>query len=64
MDIKADVYRAKAARCEEQAKNERHRNAREWRLTLARVYQVLATEAESAAQKPAESVDYYWSCWL
>jgi hypothetical protein len=51
MGAKADLYRAKAACCEERAKNERHKNAREWQLTLARVYQVLAIEAENAAQQ-------------
>ena len=65
MESKVDFYQARGARCEERAKNERHKSAREWQLTLARVYQVLATEAESAIQHPVESVDYYyWSCWL
>jgi hypothetical protein len=44
---KAELYRAKAAQCEERAKNETHRSAREWQLILARVYQVLATEVEN-----------------
>ena len=59
---KAELYRAKAAHYQERAKSESRKSAREWQLTLARVYQVLASEAESAAQPPA--VDYYWSCWF
>jgi hypothetical protein len=67
MGAKADLYRAKAACCEERAKNERHKNAREWQLTLARVYQVLAIEAENAAQQLTQSERWpfsYWSHWL
>jgi hypothetical protein len=59
---KADIYRAKGARCKEHAKTARNRRAREWQLTLARVYQVLATETESADQQLAESdtSSYYY----
>jgi hypothetical protein len=63
---KADIYRAKGARCKERAKTVRNRRAREWQLTLARVYEVLAIEAESADQQLAESdtsPNYYLNCW-
>jgi hypothetical protein len=66
-ESKADIYRAKGARCQERAKTARNRRAREWQLTLARVYQVLASETESADQQPTESdtaCHNYWSCWL
>jgi hypothetical protein len=66
MESKADIYRAKGARCKERAKTTRNRRAREWQLTLARVYEVLAKETENADQQPAESdtcPNYYWSCW-
>jgi hypothetical protein len=65
METKADIFRAKAARCAERAKNERHKSARQWQLTLARVYQVLATEVEN--EQAIESNTFpvgYWSCWL
>jgi hypothetical protein len=51
MEPKAELYRAKAARWEQRAKNERGKNARKWQLTVARAYAVLATEAETAAQQ-------------
>ena len=53
MESKADIYRAKGARCKERAKTARNRRTREWQLTLARVYEVLAIEAESADQQLA-----------
>jgi hypothetical protein len=58
---KAERYRAKAAYCEERAKNERHKSAREWQLTFARVYRVLATEAENQdATSCALAYRCYW----
>jgi hypothetical protein len=64
MNVKADLYRANAARCEKRAKNERHKNTREWQLTFARVYQVLATEAENGARDPTSCpLAYQWD-WL
>ena len=54
-ESKADIYRAKGARCQERAKTARNRRAREWQLTLARVYEVLATETENPDQQPIES---------
>jgi hypothetical protein len=63
MEMKADLYRAKAARCEVRAKNKRHKNARERQLTLARVYQVLATEAEIAVQQGTQSDSCPFAYW-
>ena len=51
MEPKAELYRAKAARWEQRAKNERRKNARKWQLTVARAYQVLATETETSVQQ-------------
>jgi hypothetical protein len=51
MEPKAELYRARAARWERRAKNERGRNARKWQLTVAGAYRVLATEAETAVQQ-------------
>ena len=51
MEPKAELYRAKAARWEQRAKNERRKNARKWQLTVARAYQVLATEMETSVQQ-------------
>ena len=51
METKAERYRARTALYEDRAKNERHRSAREWQMTVAGVYRVLATEAETAVQK-------------
>jgi hypothetical protein len=64
MESKVDLFRAKATRCEERAKNEGHKSAREWQLTLARVYQVLATEAENAATLTENCPIAYWDRWL
>jgi hypothetical protein len=51
MEPKVELYRAKAVRLEQRAKNERGKNARKWQLTVARAYRVLATEAETAVQQ-------------
>jgi hypothetical protein len=51
MEPKGELYRAKAARWEQRAKNERGKNARKWQLTVARAYRVLATESETAVQQ-------------
>ena len=51
MEPKAELYRARAARWEQRATNERGKNARKWQLTVARAYGVLATEAEAAVQQ-------------
>jgi hypothetical protein len=55
-ETKADIYRAKAARCQERAQNNRDKAVREWQLTLARAYEVLAVEAENLL-KPPETND-------
>ena len=47
---KADEYRAGAVRCEQRAKKTRTQDAREWEMTLARAYRMLAeAEAERSA---------------
>jgi hypothetical protein len=51
MEPKAELYRAKAARWEQRAKNEPRKNARKWQLTVARAYRVLATETETSVQQ-------------
>jgi hypothetical protein len=50
MASRIDKYRAGAVRCEERAKKTRNREDREWQMTLARAYRMLAeAEAEYAA---------------
>jgi hypothetical protein len=46
MRAKAREYLTKAKRCEERAKKVRDQETRDWQLTLARTYRMLA-EAES-----------------
>jgi hypothetical protein len=64
VDAKADMYRQKAALCQERAKNERHKSAREWQLTLARVYQILAAEAQLGAQDATSCALAYRCYWF
>jgi hypothetical protein len=50
MTVKARDYRARAAQCEERARNMRDLKSREWQITLARLYRILAeAEVEAAA---------------
>ena len=51
METKAEFFRARTALYEDRAKNERHGRAREWQMTMASVYRVLATEAETAVEQ-------------
>jgi hypothetical protein len=47
---KINDYRAGALRCEQRAKKARTQDAREWQMTLARAYRILAeAEAERSA---------------
>jgi hypothetical protein len=55
METKAEFYRARTTLYEDRAKNERHRSARERQMTIAGVYRVLATEAETAVQQFASN---------
>ena len=65
MERKAELYGDNAARWEQRAENERGRNARKWQLTVARVYRILATEAENAVQKvTVAKPEFSWSCWF
>jgi hypothetical protein len=48
MTTKARTFLAKSKQCEKQATKVRDRERREWQLTLARAYRMLA-EAESEA---------------
>jgi hypothetical protein len=65
MELKAELYRDNAARWERRAENERGQNARKWQLTVARVYGILATEAESAVQHvTAAKPVFSRSCWF
>jgi hypothetical protein len=50
MKTKSREYLAKAKRCEERARKMRHLEDRDWQLTLARAYRMLA-EAESETGK-------------
>jgi hypothetical protein len=47
---KTDEYRAGAVRCEQRAKKTRNQADREWQMTLARAYRMLA---EAEAQRSA-----------
>ena len=52
MTWKAREYRARAAQCEERARNMRDLKNREWQITLARLYRTLAeAEIEAAARR-------------
>jgi hypothetical protein len=65
MELKAELYRNNAARWERRAENERGRNARKWQLTVARAYQILATEVENGVQEvTAAQPVFSWSCWF
>jgi hypothetical protein len=49
---KAREYQAKAKQCDERAKKTRNPENREWRMTLARVYRMLAeAEGEVATRR-------------
>jgi hypothetical protein len=52
MKTKAREYLAKATQCEECARKVRDVDGREWRMTLARTYRILAeAEGEATARR-------------
>jgi hypothetical protein len=57
MKTKAREYLAKAKQCEERAGKVRDVDRREWRMTLARTYRMLAeAEGEATARRLAAAV--------
>ena len=52
MKAKAKEYRAGAERCERRAKQTRDPENREWQMTLARAYRMLAEAESELAKQP------------